>query len=68
MRLRLNHPCSHCGNRKRGLGTNILHYDSGTRQEDSLLKYEIPTLISEAKSFHMNHIVHGYICTNNNDL
>lgn len=54
MRLRLNHPYSHCGNRKRGWVTHILHYDSDTRQEDSLLENEISTLISEAKLFHLD--------------
>lgn len=34
--------------------THILHYDSDTRQEDSLLENEIPTLISEAKLFHLD--------------
>lgn len=50
MRLRLNHPYSHYGNRKRGWVTYILHYDSDTRQEDSLLKNEIPII----KLFHLD--------------
>lgn len=65
MRLRLNHPSSHCGNRKRGWVTDILHYDTDIRQEDNSLKIEIPTLISEAKLFHMNCIVQGYMMTKN---
>lgn len=63
MRLRLNHPSSHCGNRKRCWVRDIPHYDTDIRQEDSSLKIEIPTLISEAKLFHMNCIVQGYMMT-----